>query len=705
MHTNRLVHEKSPYLLQHAHNPVDWHAWGPEAFEKARAENKPIFLSIGYSTCHWCHVMEHESFESEAIAEILNQHYVPIKVDREERPDVDRIYMTFVQATTGSGGWPMSVWLTPELQPFFGGTYFPPQNRFGHPGFASILTQIADAWQNDREQILTSARDVVKQLAQHVSVEPAHAGGPAIDTAALDSGFQIFRRTFDSHMGGFGSAPKFPRPSVYQFLLRYHLRAKSQEALNMVLLTLREMTKGGMNDQLGGGFHRYSVDERWFVPHFEKMLYDQAQLAISNLEAFQITGDSQYSDTARRIFDYVLRDMTDAAGGFYSAEDADSVIDPEEPGIKGEGAFYIWTDEEIRKLVPTPAASWFCYRYGVAESGNVASDPHGEFTGKNILYQAATLEETAEQFGKTVDEVREAIDEASRILMRARSERVRPHLDDKVLTSWNGLMISAFAIGGAVLNEPRYAEGARRAAEFLMTQMWDPQTRILKRRYRQGDAAIPGFLDDYALFAQALLDLYEAQFDLRHLELAIRLTERMQELFEDTAAGAFFSSGAGDENLVLRVKEDYDGAEPSGNSVALMNLLRLAQITGRTAFWDSAQRSLAAFGSRLTHAPVALPQMLAACEFLLGQPRQIIVVGEKNAPDTQALLRTLHSHFSPHRVALLVDSPETRRLLAAGIPAIASMDKLEGKAAVYVCRNSTCQLPVSGTKQFAELLQ
>ncbi len=705
MHTNRLVHEKSPYLLQHAHNPVDWHAWGPEAFEKARAENKPIFLSIGYSTCHWCHVMEHESFESESIAAILNQHYVPIKVDREERPDVDRIYMTFVQATTGSGGWPMSVWLTPELQPFFGGTYFPPQNRFGHPGFASILTQIADAWQNDREQILTSARDVVKQLAQHVSVEPAHAGGPAIDTAALDSGFQIFRRTFDSQMGGFGSAPKFPRPSVYQFLLRYHLRAKSQEALNMVLLTLREMTKGGMNDQLGGGFHRYSVDERWFVPHFEKMLYDQAQLAISNLEAFQITGDSQYADTARRIFDYVLRDMTDASGGFYSAEDADSVIDPEEPGIKGEGAFYIWSDEEIRKLVPTPAASWFCYRYGVAESGNVASDPHGEFTGKNILYQAATLEETAEQFGKTVDEVREGIDEASRILMRVRSERVRPHLDDKVLTSWNGLMISAFAMGGAVLNEPRYAEAARRAAEFLMTQMWDPQTRILKRRYRQGDAAIPGFLDDYALFTQALLDLYEAQFDLRHLELAIRLTERMQELFEDAEAGAFFSSGAGDESLVLRVKEDYDGAEPSGNSVAVMNLLRLAQITGRTAFWDSAQRSLAAFGSRLTHAPVALPLMLAACEFLLGQPRQIIVVGEKDAPDTQALLRTLHSHFSPHRVALLVDSPETRRLLAAGIPAIASMDKLEGKAAVYVCRNSTCQLPVSETKQFAELLQ
>ncbi len=473
----------------------------------------------------------------------------------------------------------------------------------------------------------------------------------------------------------------------------------------MVLLTLREMAKGGMHDQLGGGFHRYSVDERWFVPHFEKMLYDQAQLATSNLEAFQITGDPKYGETARRIFDYVLRDMADPAGGFYSAEDADSVIDPEEPDLKGEGAFYIWTAEEIRALVPAPFDAWFGYRYGIAETGNVASDPHGEFTGKNILYQAATIEETAEQFGKPVEEIQAGLEEASRILLEARSHRTRPHLDDKVLTSWNGLMISAFALGGAVLNEPPYAEAARRAAEFLMTKMWDPQARVLKRRYRQGDAAIPGFLDDYAMFAQALLDLYEAQFDLRHLELAIRLTERQMELFEDSEAGAFFSTGAGDGTLVMRIKEDHDGAEPSGNSVALMNLLRLAQITNRPAFWESAQRTLAAFGTRLTHAPMALPLMLSACEFLLGQPRQVVVVGEKDAPDTQALLRTIHSRFVPHRVTLLVDSGETRRLLAAGIPAIASMDRLDGRAAVYVCRNSTCQLPVAETAQLAELLQ
>src|ERR1035437_9253889 len=375
MHTNRLAQEKSPYLLQHAHNPVEWYAWGEEAFEKARLENKPIFLSIGYSTCHWCHVMERESFENEAIAALMNRDYVAIKVDREERPDVDRIYMTFVQATTGSGGWPMSVWLTPELKPFFGGTYFPPENRWGHPGFGSILTQIAQSWAGDREKIEESARHVVEQLKQQVEVAPTRAGA-AFDAGTMESAFSIFRRSFDSRLGGFGGAPKFPRVSVHHFLLRYYARTDNSEALDMVLLTLREMARGGMNDQLGGGFHRYSVDDRWFVPHFEKMLYDQAQIAISYLEAFQATGDRQYAEAARRVFDYVLRDMTDAGGGFYSAEDADSAIAPDHPGLKGEGAFYIWSLEEIHALLSQPAAGWFCYRYGVREGSNVESDPH-----------------------------------------------------------------------------------------------------------------------------------------------------------------------------------------------------------------------------------------------------------------------------------------------------------------------------------------
>ncbi|MBV9745789.1 MAG: thioredoxin domain-containing protein, partial [Acidobacteriia bacterium] len=397
MHTNRLANEKSPYLLQHAHNPVDWYAWGPEAFEKARREDRPIFLSIGYSTCHWCHVMERESFESEQIAELLNRHFVSIKVDREERPDVDRIYMTFVQAATGGGGWPMSVWLTPDLDPFFGGTYFPPENRSGQPGFASVLRRIAEAWRSDRRQIVGSARSVVEQLQKSVAVE-ARSGKPVLDPGILEKGFFAFRRAFDTRLGGFGGAPKFPRPSVHNFLLRYWSRTKNQEALDMVLLTLREMAKGGMNDQLGGGFHRYSVDERWFVPHFEKMLYDQAQLAISYLEAFQITREAEFAATTRAIFDYVLRDMTDSQGGFYSAEDADSAIDPSQPQVKGEGAFYIWSAAEIRECVGQPAAEWFSYRYGAEEHGNVAHDPHQEFTGKNILYEARTLEETAAHF-------------------------------------------------------------------------------------------------------------------------------------------------------------------------------------------------------------------------------------------------------------------------------------------------------------------
>ncbi|MBX5496868.1 MAG: thioredoxin domain-containing protein, partial [Bryobacteraceae bacterium] len=396
MHINRLIDEKSPYLLQHAHNPVDWLPWGTEAFEKARSEDKPIFLSVGYSTCHWCHVMERESFENEEIAEVLNRYFVPVKVDREERPDVDRIYMTFVQATSGGGGWPMSVWLTPDLRPFFGGTYFPPDNRYGRSGFKYVLEQLAAAWRLDRARIVQSAGDILQELRKHVQLQ---ADGRKIEDSAFDSGFFAFRRMFDTRLGGFGGAPKFPRPVTHNFLLRYYKRTGNTEALDMVLLTLREMAKGGMNDQLGGGFHRYSVDERWFVPHFEKMLYDQAQLAISYLDAFQITGDAQYAEEARRIFDYVLRDMTHPEGGFYSAEDADSVIDPAKPDEKGEGAFYIWSQEEIARILGSPAAEWFSYAYGVEEGGNVRNDPHGEFLGRNILYRAHTVDETARNFG------------------------------------------------------------------------------------------------------------------------------------------------------------------------------------------------------------------------------------------------------------------------------------------------------------------
>ena len=699
MHTNRLAGEQSPYLLQHAHNPVDWYPWGPAAFEKARSENKPIFLSIGYSTCHWCHVMERESFENDAIAEILNRSFVSIKVDREERPDVDRIYMTFVQATTGGGGWPMSVWLTPDLEPFFGGTYFPPENRYGHPGFGNVLQQIATAWQTDNAQILESGRDVVRQLQKHAAVGPASPGSVlSLEKAVVDSGFNVFRRSFDTRLGGFGNAPKFPRPSAFNFLLRYYAHAKNHEALDMVLLTLQMMALGGMNDQLGGGFHRYSVDERWFVPHFEKMLYDQAQLAVSYLEAFQITGDLAYADVARAIFDYVLRDMTGPEGAFYSAEDADSVIDPANPNEKGEGAFYIWSRAEIDALAGQPAADWLSYAYGVEHRGNVANDPHQEFTGKNILYRAHTLEETAGHFGRDVQEVRDAIYAAEVRLLQERSKRIRPHLDDKVLTGWNGLMISAFALGGAVLREPRYAEAARRAAEFILGRLYDPAGGTLLRRYRQGDAAIPGFLDDYAFLVQGLLDLYEAQFDLRHLQAAEALTAKQIELFEDGEAGGFYSTAAGDDTLVMRLKEDYDGAEPSGNSIAALNLLRLSGMTGRADFRTAGERTIAAFGPRLTTQPHGLPQMLAAYLYAMSGVRQIVIAGDRDAADTRALRETVAARFVPFKIVLLAGA-------APALPELAQMGPLQGRAAAYVCRNFTCELPVSEPARLAELLQ
>jgi uncharacterized protein len=492
---NRLAHEKSPYLLQHAHNPVDWFPWGEEAFEKARRENRPIFLSVGYSTCHWCHVMERESFENEGIAQVLNQNFVSIKVDREERPDVDRMYMLFVQASTGSGGWPMSVWLTPERKPFFGGTYFPPDNRYGRPGFRAVLERLAEAWRQDRSRVEESGDKVIEQLRDYASLSTGK-GMPGREV--LDRAFQAFRRVFDPELGGFGRAPKFPRPSVHNFLVRYYVETGSEEALEMVLATLREMVKGGMNDQIGGGFHRYSVDERWFVPHFEKMLYDQAQLAVSYLEAFQITRDGQYAAAARDIFTYLLRDMTDPGGGFYSAEDADSASDPAHPHEKGEGAFYIWRKQEIDEALEPRAAAMFSYRYGVEPSGNVEEDPQNEFRGANILYQAHTIDETAAHAGVSVEAVRAELQRASAKLLEIRASRPRPLRDDKVLSSWNGLMISAFAKGAQILSDARYAEAARAAADFLRRHLWDDARQILQRRHRGGESAIDGFLDDYA---------------------------------------------------------------------------------------------------------------------------------------------------------------------------------------------------------------
>jgi uncharacterized protein YyaL (SSP411 family) len=691
MTPNRLQFEKSPYLQQHAQNPVDWYPWGEEAFEKARREDKPIFLSIGYSTCHWCHVMERESFEVESTAALLNQWFVPVKVDREERPDIDRIYMNYVQAATGGGGWPMSVWLTPDLHPFVGGTYFPPDNRYGRPGFPAILERVAQGWRDDRARIVESSAKVMEELRRQSTV--TSDGPDHIPAAVMDSAFQQFRRSYDSKLGGFGGPPKFPRPSVHNFLLRYWKRTGNDEALDMVVETLIAMEKGGMNDQLGGGFHRYSVDEYWFVPHFEKMLYDQAQLVNSYLEAFQITGNTTLALAARRTIDYVLREMTAPEGAFWSAEDADSAVDPAHPHHKSEGWFYIWSWAEVVDLLGEERARWFAFRYGMEPGGNVVNDPHHEFTGRNILFEAHSLKETAHHFDKSPGEVLRAVANARQQLFEARATRVRPHLDDKILTAWNGLMISAIARGAAILDEPEYADAARRATDFLLIAMRAPDGGLL-RRYRQGEAAIGGMLDDYAFFVQGLIDLYEATFEFRYLERAIALTDDQRARFEDAEGGGFFASAQADAARLNRIKDDYDGAEPSGNSVALLNLLRLHRITGRDDLLASARNLIRAFSTRLTASPFGMPQMLVACEFDLAPHREIVVAGGPGP----AMIHELWKRFDPNRV-LLQAAPE----IAQFHPSVTELAK--GPAAVCLCENFTCQAPALTTEDLSRLLE
>jgi uncharacterized protein YyaL (SSP411 family) len=699
MPTNALIHEKSPYLLQHAHNPVAWLPWGEEAFRKAREEDKPIFLSVGYSTCHWCHVMERESFEREEIAELLNRHFVPVKVDREERPDIDRVYMLFVQATTGAGGWPMSVWLTPERKPFFGGTYFPPEARYGQLGFRQVLERIAEAWRAERPSIVQSSADVLEQLRRHTE---GSAGG-VLGRGLSESAYSLFRRDFDPRFAGFGGAPKFPRIAVHNFLLRYYARTGKVEATEMVFATLNQMARGGIHDQLGGGFHRYAVDAHWMAPHFEKMLYDQAQIAVSYLEACQVIHDPFYAEAARGTLEYVLREMTDSGGAFYSAEDADSVVDPARPEVKEEGAFYLWTKQEIDVGLEPPAREWFEWQYGVEEGGNLANHAPQEFAGKNILHLAHLEDETARQFGRPQEEIHRAMEEARHTLLEARAGRVRPHLDDKILTAWNGLMISAFARGAQVLGDARYLEAARAAAGFILERMYDGTSGRLRRRFRDGEAAIGGFLDDYAFFVQGLLDLYEAGFEVEHLETAIRLTRTMVAEFEDRTAGGFFSTAAGDGSAVLRLKDDYDGAEPSGNSIAILNLLRLGQITGGQAYRELAERALGAFAGRMTAAPGGLPQMFAALEYLEARPKQIVIAGRRGAADTEALLGEVNRRFLPSKALLLVEE-ESRAALARHAPQIEAMRMENGSATAYVCENFACQLPASDAAQLGRLL-
>jgi uncharacterized protein YyaL (SSP411 family) len=677
-HTNRLAREKSPYLLQHQHNPVDWYAWGEEAFEKARREHKPIFLSIGYSTCHWCHVMERESFENEEVAKFLNDHFVSIKVDREERPDVDKIYMTFVQATTGQGGWPLNTFLTPELKPFFGGTYFPPDNRQGRPGFLSLLQHIHKLWETRQGDLADSATQVhakLQEAASSISESNVVLTASAVRNAGLR-----FKRAYDPRNGGFGSAPKFPQPSQPQFLLRYAKRFKDDEAVKMVLHTCEKMAAGGIHDQLGGGFARYSVDAEWLVPHFEKMLYDNAQLAQLYLDAHLVSGEAKFADSARDILDYVLRDMTHPEGGFFSAEDADS---------EGhEGKFYCWTRRELLKLL-TPEEFKVAVRYfGITEAGNFIDHSHPTpLPEQNVLSIVDAKLSEAEKA---------LLAAAKKKMGAARAQRVRPHLDDKVLASWNGLMLGAMARAYSVLNEEKYLAAAEKNAAFLRSKLWEAKSKTLYHRWREGERDNVELLEGYAFLLSGMIELYEATLKPEHLEFAVSLAESMVAKFYDPDQGGFWQSPPGAKDLILRVKEDYDGAEPSGNSVAMMGLLKLGRITERGEFTSAAEKTARLFSQRLQEMPEAVPYMLQAFDFSLDEPRRAVVAGDPSERSSKELLHAIHSAYQPNKVVLGNRGPVE--------PFALTLPAKEGPV-VYFCTGKACQPPMKEAKAVREAMK
>ncbi len=699
---NHLAKEKSPYLLQHAYNPVDWYPWSEEAFEKAKKENKPVFLSVGYSTCHWCHVMAHESFENSEIAKILNDHFISIKVDREERPDIDGVYMAVVMAMTGSGGWPLSVFLTPDKEPFYGGTYFPPEPKWGSTGFKNLLFSISDAWKERKSDILQSSRSVIDLLINQSNQQKEKL---ALEEEVFHAAYRQFLGNYDSSYGGFGSQPKFPSSHQLSFLLHYDKRAGEPRTLEMVEKTLQEMAKGGMCDHLGGGFHRYSTDHKWHVPHFEKMLYDQAILARTYLEAYQATKKEEYANVAREIFDYVLRDMQRPQGGFFSAEDADS-LPPENLSSheKKEGAFFIWSKDEIVKILGAADAEIFNFYFGVEEQGNAEYDPHGEFTGKNILHIVSTVKEAAKRFKKSEGEIAQILKDSKEKLYIARSKRPKPHLDDKVLVDWNGLMISSLALGSRVLDEPRYLEAARKAAVFILKNLSRKDGRLL-HRYRDGEAAILGHLDDYAFFIHGLMDLYEASFEVEYLKEAQRLTKSMFDLFWDEDEGSFFFTAQDAEEIIFRRKEIYDGAIPSGNSIAALALIRLGKLFMNSDWEQKARRILENASQELVKNPSAYTQMLMALDFALGPTKEIVVAGDFNDTATQNMISLLYQNFIPRKVVVFRPAKEKE---AAGVISLIPFSKnqspINGKTTAYICENYACQLPTNDVEKFRGLL-
>ena len=691
--SNRLVNEKSPYLLQHSENPVDWYPWGDEAFEKAKRENKPVFLSIGYSTCHWCHVMERESFEDEEVAKLMNEAFVSVKVDREERPDVDNVYMTVCHIISkGNCGWPLSIVMTPEGEPFFAGTYIPKENRYGRMGMLELVPRIRRLWEERKDEVLGSARQVTEAV-RAAGAALGRTGGAELDEKTLDRAYEHFLSAYDRYDGGFGAAPKFPSPHNLMFLMRYYARTGRKAALNMVERTLAAMGRGGICDHVGFGFHRYSTDREWLVPHFEKMLYDQALLAIAYVEAWQITKEPFYEEKAREILDYLLRDMLSPEGGFYSAEDADS------EGV--EGRFYVWTAEEFGELAGPEDAELLSEFYDVSPEGNFRDEATGEPTGLNILRVRESVEDFAAGRGISPDALRGKLRELREKLFSRRERRVHPYKDDKILTDWNGITTAALCRAGTVLGEEKYLAAARDCVEFVRKKL--VRRGELLHRYREAEAGIPASVDDYAFFVWGLLECYESSFDEEYLSLAVSFCRKQLERFWDDEAGGFFFTAQGGEKLIARQKEIYDGALPSGNSVSMLNVLRIARLTADVELEKKAEEMARCFSSVLANHPHSFSMCLVALDFMLGPCFEIVIAGERNLPSTARFTEALAGEYLPNKVVIVKDTENEGRISEIA-PYTREQTPVDGKPAAYVCVDYECSLPVVTVERMLELV-
>jgi len=679
-HRNRLIHETSPYLLQHAHNPVDWYPWGDEAFQKAKSENKPILLSIGYSACHWCHVMEHESFENEKIAALMNDLFVSIKVDREERPDLDEIYMNAVQMLTGRGGWPMTVFLTPEGKPFYGGTYFPPEDRQGMPGFPRILTGVAQAYREKPQDVERSVEQILSALKR---MSESHESKATFSPDAIAESAEQISRAYDSDHGGLGRAPKFPNAGVYELFLRYYHQSKNQHFLEMVTHTLTKMAQGGIYDHLGGGFHRYSVDEKWLVPHFEKMLYDNAQLLRIYAQLYCVTGNDLFKNVTEETADYLLREMLHSEGGFYSTQDADSEGE--------EGKFFIWSPQEINSIIGEEAGEIFARIYDVSDFGN--------FEGKNILHPILSLEQASKLFRKDVKEIAAIIADGKLKLFQEREKRIKPFRDEKIITSWNGLILSGLAEAIKISPQKAYVESANRTVEFIFSKIF--RDGHLLHSYKDGKAKLLGYLDDYAFLAVGLLDLYETTFDRTQFERAIKLADTMLSEFWDEEDGAFFYTGKSHEQLISHAKPVFDASIPSGNSMATHLLLRLHHLTGREDYLKRAETVLRSYYDAMMSQPFGFAHMLCSLDLYLKKPKEIVVIGNREDTNVAELVSRIHSVYLPNKSLQLAGPDQSLERVS---PLLQGKTQLDGKPTVYVCHNFTCSAPVTSWEELNPLL-